>query len=140
MDKKGKVTGIVGIFFKSQDPKATTEWYVNHLGLEPNDYGSLFEFRTLKNKKKAYLQWSPMAEDTDYYDPSDERFMINYRVNDIEALVKQLREEGVTICDEIQAFEYGKFVHILDPEGRKLELWEPVDSFFEESEERKTES
>lgn len=76
------------------------------------------------------MQWSPFAENTDYFAPSGKEFMINYRVQNIEGLVKKLRENGVTILDEIETYEYGKFVHIMDPEGNKIELWEPIDSFF----------
>jgi predicted enzyme related to lactoylglutathione lyase len=128
--KKGRVIGIGGIFFKSEDTKKTKEWYAEHLGLRTNEYGSLFEYRVSDSKNKAYLQWSPFPEDTSYFDPSKQEYMINYRVENVEELVEQLREEGVEICDEIAEYEYGKFVHILDAEGRKIELWEPVDEVF----------
>lgn len=128
--KKGRVNGIGGIFFKSADPVKTKKWYAENLGLKTNEYGSLFEFRESESGGKAYLQWSPFDMDTKYFDPSEQDFMINYRVVNIEALVDQLREVGVTICDEIESYEYGKFVHIMDPEGRKIELWEPVDEVF----------
>lgn len=130
-DTIGRVTGIGGIFFKSKDPKAQREWYQQNLGLVTNDYGSLFEFREGANPdQKAYLQWSPFGEDTKYFEPSEREFMINYRVKNIEALVEQLKEQGVTICDSIEEYDYGKFVHIMDPEGNKIELWEPVDASF----------
>lgn len=133
-DQKGRVTGIGGIFFKSKDPKAQRDWYSSNLGLATDDYGSLFEFRKPDNPDdRAYLQWSPFAEDTEYFNPSTREFMINYRVDDIEALVKRLSENGVTICDEIESFEYGKFVHVMDPEGNKIELWEPNDDSFSET-------
>ncbi len=126
-----KVTGIGGIFFKCKDPDATRDWYRDHLGLKTNDYGSLFEFRQgARPDKIGYLQWSTFKEDTRYFDPSQKEFMINYRVDDIEGLVEQLRESGVTIVDEIESYDYGKFVHILDNEGNKIELWEPVDQVF----------
>lgn len=128
---KKKVTGIGGIFFKCDDPDGLREWYGKHLGLVTNKYGSLFEFRQGSNpEKKGYLQWSTMSRATDYFDPSDSPFMINYRVENVEELVEGLKEAGITICDEIETFEYGKFVHILDPEGNKIELWEPVDEVF----------
>jgi predicted enzyme related to lactoylglutathione lyase len=128
---KGRVTGIGGIFFKSKDPKAQREWYAKNLGLATNEYGSLFEFREGADPDQiGYLQWSPFDENTKYFEPSAREFMINYRVKNIEALVEQLKAEGVTVCDDIEAFEYGKFVHILDPEGNKIELWEPVDESF----------
>ncbi len=130
-DSTPKVTGIGGIFFRSKDPGKTREWYGKNLGLAINDYGSSFEFRNaIRPDEINYLQWSPFNEATDYFDPSKKEFMINYRVQNIEGLVKNLRESGVTIVDEISTYEYGKFVHIMDPEGNKIELWEPVDSVF----------
>ena len=133
--KKGRVTGIGGIFFKSKNPKEQRNWYSQHLGLVTNDYGSLFEFRDSTNpEKKGYLQWSPFDEDTKYFEPSKREFMINYRVENMVELVEQLKADGVTICDAIEEFDYGKFVHILDPEGNKIELWEPIDETFTESE------
>lgn len=129
--KKGRVTGIGGIFFKSKNPKEQRNWYSQHLGLVTNDHGSLFEFRDAKDPdKKSYLQWSPFEEDTKYFEPSLRDFMINYRVENMVELITQLKADGVTVCDEIEEFEYGKFVHILDPEGNKIELWEPVDQSF----------
>ena len=134
-----KVTGIVGIFFKTKDPEKMKDWYKNNLGLVTNEYGSVFEFRSSDEpEKKAYSVWCPFKNDTDYFEPSTKEFMINYRVENIEKLVDELREAGVTICDEIEAFEYGKFVHILDPENNKIELWEPVDAIFTREYEGKT--
>jgi len=133
-----KVTGIGGIFFKCQDPDKMKEWYSKHLGLITDQYGALFEFRkTDKPDEKAYLQWSTFKKDTEYFNPSQKEFMINYRVHDLVALKKQLEAEGVEICDEIESFEYGKFLHIMDSEGNKIELWEPVDSVFTKSSEGK---
>ena len=128
---KKKVTGIGGIFFKSEDPKSIIDWYNNNLGIVTNEYGSLFEFRQSDEpSEKAYLQWSPFPKDTEYFSPSKKEFMINFRVENIEDLVMELKNNGVVVCDEIESFEYGKFVHILDPEGNKIELWEPVDNSF----------
>ncbi|MBI1285980.1 MAG: VOC family protein [Flavobacteriales bacterium] len=125
--KKGRVTGIGGIFFKSENPAEQRKWYAENLGLATNDYGCTFEFRLLEEKdKKGSLQWSPFAADTKYFEPSKREFMINYRVENMVELVEELKAAGVTICDEIAEYEYGKFVHILDPEGNKIELWEPV--------------
>lgn len=130
-DTTPKVTGIGGIFFRSKNPVKAREWYGKNLGLEINEYGSSFEFRNANRPDQInYLQWCPFDEGTDYFKPSEKEFMINYRVQNIEGLVKKLRKNGVTIVDEIEKFEYGKFVHILDPEGNKIELWEPVDSVF----------
>lgn len=126
-----KVTGIGGIFFKTKNPEKLKEWYSKNLGLLTNEYGSLFEFRhSDEPEKKGYLNWSPFPEKTEYFLPSEKEFMINYRVENLEILVEELRREGVVICNEIETFEYGKFVHILDPEYNKIELWEPVDSVF----------
>ncbi len=139
MEQKKKVTGIGGIFFKSQDPKALNDWYSKNLGLVTNEYGSMFEFRNSDQPdKKEYLQWSTFNEETTYFQPSEKQFMINYRVENLEDLVKELKENGVTVLDEIETYEYGKFVHIMDPEGNKIELWEPVDSTFTESYEGET--
>ena len=122
---KKRVIGIGGIFFKCKDPDSTREWYGKHLGLVTNPYGSTFEFRNAERPDEPnFLQWSTFKEDSEYMDPGKADFMINYRVEDLEALVKILKEEGVEICDEIETYEYGKFVHIMDPEGNKIELWE----------------
>jgi len=134
-----KVTGIGGIFFKCQDPHKMKEWYNQQLGLVTDQYGSLFEFRHADDPdQKGYLQWSPFSQDTKYFEPSKKDFMINYRVENLEGLVKELKKNGVTVVDEIEKLEYGKFVHILDPENNKIELWEPVDNVFTESHEGKT--
>lgn len=127
-DATPKVTGVGGIFFFSDDPKATMAWYQKHLGIETNDYGSTFEFRNLhKPEEVNVLQWSPFKTGSTYFAPSKKEFMINYRVQNIEGLVNQLKASGVTVLDDIASFDYGKFVHILDPEGNKIELWEPLD-------------
>ncbi|WP_202985672.1 VOC family protein [Pedobacter planticolens] len=124
--KMKKVTGIGGIFFKCKDPKAMTEWYQKHLGLNTNPYGATFEwFEGADSTKKAQTQWTPFAEKTKYFEPSTREFMINYRVENLEALVEELKKEGVTLVDTIETYDYGKFVHILDAEGNKVELWEP---------------
>ena len=128
-DTTPKVTGIGGIFFFSDNPAETREWYSNNLGLEINEYGSSFEFRNASRPDEInYLQWSPFRTGNAYFAPSKKEFMINYRVQHIEGLVRKLKTNGVTIVDEIETFEYGKFVHIMDAEGNKIELWEPIDS------------
>ena len=125
------MTGIGGIFFKCQNPDGMKDWYSENLGLVTNEYGSVFEFRLADEPEQpGYLSWSPFKEDTSYFEPSKKDFMVNYRVEDLEGLVVELRANGVTILDEIASYEYGKFVHILDPEGNKIELWEPVDGVF----------
>jgi predicted enzyme related to lactoylglutathione lyase len=123
-----KVTGIGGIFFKCKDPNKMKEWYKTHLGMDTNQYGANFEWRQDADPaKKGSTAWSPFAETTKYFDPSTKDFMINYRVEDLEGLVEQLKNEGVTIVDKIEDSDYGKFVHIIDVEGNKVELWEPKD-------------
>lgn len=137
--RKPKVVGVGGIFFKSENPESMRNWYSEKLGLVTNEYGSLFEFRDSDSpEEKGYLQWSPMESKTEYFAPSEKQFMINYRVSNIEQLVKNLKDSGVTVLDDIETYEYGKFVHILDPEGNKIELWEPIDSVFTEMYEGKT--
>ncbi len=134
-----RVTGIGGIFFKCKDPEKTKEWYQKHLGLQTDQYGTSFEGRASDNPaKKTFLQWSPFKNDTEYFGPSEKEFMINYRVADLETLVKALKKEGVTIVDQIETYEYGKFVHIMDLEGNKIELWEPVDEVYDDLIEKRT--
>jgi len=128
-DSIPKVTGIGGIFFFSENPKETREWYAENLGLEINEWGSTFEFRNSNKPDEInYLQWSPFKTGNEYFAPSKKEFMINYRVQNIEKLVDKLRAKGVTIVDSIETYDYGKFVHIMDSDGNKLELWEPIDS------------
>jgi predicted enzyme related to lactoylglutathione lyase len=123
-----RVTGIGGIFFKCKDPKQLREWYKTHLGLNTNDYGSVFEWEQgADSTKKGYTQWSPFSEKSKYF---DKEIMINYRVADLDALVTELKKENVTIVDTVATYSYGKFVHILDNEGNKVELWEPYDTEF----------
>jgi predicted enzyme related to lactoylglutathione lyase len=127
-----KVTGIGGIFFKCKDPELMREWYQKHLGLKTNQYGTVFEwYQGADNTKKGFTNWSPFKEGTTYFEPSTKEFMINYRVENLEALVEELQKEGVTVTDQIERVAYGKFVHILDAEGNKIELWEPNDLEYE---------
>ncbi len=126
--KLKKVTGIGGIFFKCKDPQKMKDWYKIHLGLETDEYGTNFEWREgADSTKKGFTQWSPFAHNTKYFGSASQDFMINYRVENMETLVEELLKEGVTIVDTIESFDYGKFVHILDGEGNKVELWEPND-------------
>jgi predicted enzyme related to lactoylglutathione lyase len=127
-----RVTGIGGIFFKCKSPKAMRAWYQEHLGINTNNYGGVFEWRQgADTTKKGFTQWSPFPETTKYFEPSTKDFMINYRVDDLTALVQQLKSEGVTITDTVETYDYGKFVHIMDMEGNKIELWEPNDAVYE---------
>ncbi len=119
-----KVRGVRGLFFKSQDQKKSRECYSKHLGFKTDDYGSLFEFRLKDNPDIiGHLQCSPFENDTKYFEPSKKEFIINFRVDNLVRSKGELETEGVTICDEIQEFEYGKFLHIMEPEGNKIELW-----------------
>ena len=128
-DTTPKVTGIGGIFFFSENPEKIKKWYSENLGLEVNQWGSSFESRNIKSPDEInYLQWSPFKQGSEYFAPSKKEFMINYRVQNIEGLVNKLKNNGVTILDSIETYEYGKFVHIMDTEGNKIELWEPIDS------------
>jgi catechol 2,3-dioxygenase-like lactoylglutathione lyase family enzyme len=128
-----RVTGIGGIFFKTKDPKKTREWYKNHLGFNTDDqYGTSFEWRkTNKPEEKGFSAWSTFSENTTYFEPSPKEFMINFRVENLVELLKVLKEEGITVLDEIEECEYGKFAHILDWEGNKIELWEANDEEYE---------
>lgn len=123
-----KVTGIGGVFFFLENPKETKDWYARNLGLEINDWGSSsFESRNInKPEQIESTQWCPFKKGDEYFSPSKKEFMINYRVQNIEALLEKLKENGVTILDDIETYSYGKFVHIMDTEGNKIELWEPV--------------
>lgn len=122
-----RVTGIGGIFFFSDNPKDTKEWYAKNLGLEISEWGgATFEFRKMdKPEEVGSTQWMLFKKGSDYFAPSKKEFMVNYRVQNIEALVAKLKENGVTILDDIASYDYGKFVHIMDAEGNKIELWEP---------------
>ena len=127
VDTTPKVTGIGGIFFFTDNPQQTRDWYSKNLGLEINEWGSCsFEFRNInKPDEVGSLQWCPFKKGDEYFSPSKKDFMINYRVQNIEALVNKLKENGVTILDDIATYDYGKFVHIMDAEDNKIELWEP---------------
>lgn len=125
-DNSPKVTGVGGIFFFSENPKEARAWYQENLGIESNEYGSSFESRNISNPEEINtLQWCLFKKSSDYFAPSKKEFMINYRVRNMEALVAKLKANGVTVLDDISTYDYGKFVHILDPEGNKIELWEP---------------
>lgn len=122
-----KVTGIGGVFFKCQDAEKIKEWYKTHLGLDTTPYGTTFEWREDADpEKKGSTTWNPFPEKTKFFEPSTKDFMINYRVENIETLVDELKKSGVTILDKIESYAYGKFVHILDSEGNKIQLWEPA--------------
>lgn len=127
-----RVTGIGGFFFKSKDPVKLKEWYKTHLGFSTDEYGTNFEWREGADPKKyGFTQWSPFNDKTTYFAPSQKEFMMNYRVENMDELIPLLKEEGVEIVDEVEDTPYGKFVHIMDLEGNKIELWEPVDAEYD---------
>jgi predicted enzyme related to lactoylglutathione lyase len=115
-----RVTGIGGIFFKVKDLAKSREWYQKHLGINSGEYGKIFTC-----DEGGMTVWNPFPADTDYFNPGDKPFMINYRVENLEELLKVLKEEGVEIVGDMQSYDYGKFGWIMDPDGHKIELWEP---------------
>lgn len=121
-----KVTGIGGIFFKTKDPDATKAWYQEHLGIPADEYGWSWGWRERdKPDEEGQTQWSPFKADTDYFSPSDAPFMVNYRVDDLDGLLAQLKAAGIEQVGEPEEYEYGKFAWIMDPDGVKIELWQP---------------
>jgi phosphoglycerate dehydrogenase-like enzyme/predicted enzyme related to lactoylglutathione lyase len=128
-EKYQRVTGIGGFFFKSKNSKELINWYAKHLGFDTNDYGCSFVWKD-ENGNNCITQWSPFQEDTKYFEPSKKEFMQNFRVHNLEKLIADLKNEGVTIVGEMETFSYGKFAWILDPEENKIELWEPIDKVF----------
>ncbi len=121
-----KITGIGGVFVKCKDVDVMKQWYKTYLGLDAGDYGMTFEWCDLsKLAVSGSTTWNLFSKDTKHFDPSTQNFMINYTVENIEELFEELKTSGVTILDTIQSYDYGKFVHILDIEGNKIELWEP---------------
>jgi predicted enzyme related to lactoylglutathione lyase len=125
-----RVTGIGGIFFKSTDPEKLAAWYQDHLGLPAAEQGAiLFRWREADNPdRQGYTVWAPFPADTGYFDPSPAPFMINYRVANLDAVLEQLRREGVEVDDKIEDSEYGRFGWIMDPEGNRIELWQPPEA------------
>ena len=131
-NKTGKVKAVGGVFFRANNPKETREWYAKHLGLQTDPYGTNFAWRQVDNPNKAgYTQWSPFDGDTEYFGKVEQQFMINYRVDDLDALLASLREEGVEIVGDVVQESFGRFAHIIDNEGRRVELWEPIDDEYE---------
>ena len=130
---KKRVTGIGGLFFKCKDVKAVQQWYEKHLGIKSDNYGAMFQWRDMDDKEKtAYTVWGTFKNDTKYFNPSEKDFMFNYRVENLAELLEELKKEGVTVVGEMEEHSYGKFGWIMDPEGNKIELWEPKDDAAEE--------
>lgn len=124
-----RVTGLGGIFFKSKDHARTKEWYNTHLGITTDQYGANFSWHK-PDGSTGHTVWSLFKEDSNYFGNPDQQYMINYRVENLEELLKALKEEGVQVIGEMETYEYGKFGWIIDPDGRKIELWEPIEDEF----------
>jgi predicted enzyme related to lactoylglutathione lyase len=123
-----RVTGLGGVFFKCNDPAAMKVWYRTHLDIESDEHGATFAWRDAEDlTKTCYTIWGPFPAGTSYFRPSEKPFMFNYRVENLKALLNVLQKEGVEVVGEIEEYEYGRFGWIMDPEGNKIEVWEPVD-------------
>ena len=121
-----RVTGIGGVFFKSKDPKALGAWYRDHLGLDVQEWGGVaFRWADDNPNGTGTTIWSPFKEDTGYFAPSTAPFMVNFRVEDLHGLLAALRLEGCSVDDKVDESEYGKFGWVMDPEGNRIELWQP---------------
>jgi predicted enzyme related to lactoylglutathione lyase len=122
-----RVTGVGGVFFKARDPKTLAEWYRDHLGMDVEEWGGVaFRWVTAENPTgTGTTTWSPFTEDTSYFSPSTKPFMINLRVADPHALLQLLRAEGCAVDEKVEESEFGKFGWVMDPEGNRVELWQP---------------
>ncbi|MFH1143722.1 MAG: VOC family protein [Candidatus Eisenbacteria bacterium] len=127
-----RVTGIGGIFIKAQDPEALRDWYREHLGLDIQEWGGvIFHWQTPERPDPhGATVWSVFPRTSPYFAPSTAPFMVNYRVADLDALLDQLRAEGCEVDSQTEASEYGKFGWVMDPEGNRVELWEPAPGPF----------
>jgi predicted enzyme related to lactoylglutathione lyase len=123
----GHVKGIGGIFFKAKDPKMMKAWYQEHLGIEPNaDGGVMIQWRAHDDPSKEHLTvWEPFPQDTTYFDPTNVPYMINYIVDDLDAVLSELRAKGIEVDDKVEDYEFGRFGWARDPEGNRFELWQP---------------
>jgi len=127
-----KVQGFGGVFFKAKDSKVLRDWYDKHLGTDFSSGSAYFKWRNRDNQEQiGSTSFGIFKETTDYYAPSTKPFMFNFRVNNLEALLTKLKSDGVQQVGEIDPYDYGKFAWIMDPEGNKIELWEPVDDVLE---------
>jgi catechol 2,3-dioxygenase-like lactoylglutathione lyase family enzyme len=117
-----KVIGFGGIFFKSRDPQALRDWYARHLGIVVDDYGAGFAEDATR---PGLTLWAPSAEDTNYFAPSTREFMLSFRVDDLDALLDKLRTAGVQVDANVHADGNGRFGWIVDPDGTRIELWQP---------------
>jgi uncharacterized protein YndB with AHSA1/START domain/predicted enzyme related to lactoylglutathione lyase len=128
------VHAIGGVFFKADDPEAMREWYAEHLGLDGDQYGTVFSWRRYDRPGEVgNTVWNPFPAETEYFEPSESDWMLNYCVDDLEETLARLADEGVEQVGDVQEFDYGKFGWVLDPEGNKIELWEPPEASAFES-------
>lgn len=125
----GKAIGLGGIFLKFKNPAKMNLWYSEVLGLTTNAYGVLFSFNS-DQSKSALLQLGTFPTDSDYFGSESQQAMINFRVDNLELMLIRLKATNVEILDKMETYEYGKFIHISDPEGNRIELWEPIDAAF----------
>jgi predicted enzyme related to lactoylglutathione lyase len=125
-----RVTGIGGIFFKANDPDKLRDWYRIHLGIEcEKENGAIFKWRKADDpNSERYTVWSPFPADTGYFAPSTKLFMINLQVENLDEVLTQLKAEGIDVDPKVESCDYGKFAWIMDPEGNRIELWEPKKS------------
>jgi predicted enzyme related to lactoylglutathione lyase len=122
-----KITGVGGVFFKARDPKGLMEWYNQHLGLQFQHGFIQFIWADDPGSKDGSTTFAIFKEDAENFNPGEKPFMINFRVSDLRALLAELGEKGVTVSSEIQEYDFGRFGWLIDPEGNKIELWEPLD-------------
>ena len=116
-----RVAGIGGVFFRAHDPDRLRAWYAEHLGIDMEEYGTTFTARD-----GDQTVWAPFAADTDYFGPSGQQLMVNYRVRDLDAMLEQLRASGVQVDERVYEMEFGRFGWAVDPEGNRFELWQPA--------------
>jgi predicted enzyme related to lactoylglutathione lyase len=137
---KRRVVGIRGIFFKATKPKKLSDWYRKHLGVKIEDNVALFTWRSRKNPKRlGYTVWSVFPQKSSYFGTRNVQFMINYRVKDLDGLLVQLRREKVPVDEKREDSKYGRFAWVSDPEGNRIELWEPPRSYRAPEEEMASE-
>ena len=127
MAQTGRVLGIGGVFFKSGEPKALKAWYCEHLGITPDDDGYVsFKWKSSDAQLRDHRTvWEPFPSDTKYFDPSRSPFMVNYIVDDLDAILQRLRSAGAEVDDRVEEYDYGRFGWAMDPQGNRIELWEP---------------
>lgn len=132
-----KVTGIGGLIFKSKDPEKTKQWYSKHLGFNTDEYGTSFQWQD-ENGNKAHSVWSPLGEDHEHFEEGEKDYILNLRVDDLDQMIADMRQEGVQLIGDVQEYDYGRFAYVIDPDGMKLELWEPNDEAYDEMNDVKT--